>query len=227
MRKAMISDCESFGNVFLGCVVLAAGLLLSFPGLAVTGAPKAEASKCGSQHMAMMKESKGYTRAEKKYEIPDVKLVDMRNNPIRLRQMLDTGEPVLLQFIFATCTTICPVLSATFGAAQEPLNNMGRKYRMVSITIDPEEDTPGHLREYAKRFKSGEQWAFLTGSIENIESVEKAFDVYASNNKMYHRPYTFLRAGAGAPWVRIEGFMSAGELVAEFQKMPDSAKRVP
>lgn len=214
-------------KTFIRRVVLAAGLLLAFPGLAAAGASIAESAKCGSEHMAMMKQSKGYTRAEKKYEIPDVNLVDMSNRPVRLRPMLDTGEPVLLQFIFATCTTICPVLSATFSAAQEPLDNMGGKYRMVSITIDPEEDTPKHLREYAQRFKSGGQWTFLTGSIENIESVEKAFDVYASNNKMYHRPYTFLRSRAGAPWVRIEGFMSAKELVAEFQKMPDGAKRVP
>jgi protein SCO1/2 len=222
MQEKMHGNSEHFRKALFGYVLLAAGLLLAFP-----GATKAEAFKCGSQHMAMMKESKGYTRAEKKYEIPDIKLVDMSNKPIRLRQMLDTDEPVLLQFIFATCTTICPVLSATFSAAQEPLNNLGKKYRMVSITIDPEEDTPKHLQEYAKRFKSGGQWSFLTGSIENIEAVEKAFKVYASNNKMYHQPYTFLRAHAGAPWVRVEGFMSASELVAEFQKMPDGAKRIP
>jgi cytochrome oxidase Cu insertion factor (SCO1/SenC/PrrC family) len=155
------------------------------------------------------------------YAIPDVTLVDMDGQRVPLRAALDQG-PLALQFIFTTCPTVCPLLSSTFAEVQVRLPGV----RMVSISIDPEHDTPGRLREYARRFRAGPQWQFLTGSLEDVIAVQKAFGVYRAD-KMQHEPATFVRAAQG-PWVRLAGDAGADDLVAELRGLSDpvSGKRV-
>jgi protein SCO1/2 len=167
-----------------------------------------------------MSGQKGFSRSEGHYRIPDVVLIDMHGEEQPFSRYVSGDEPVLLQFIFTTCTTICPVLSASFAAAQDDLAAAGPAYRMISISIDPEHDTPRRLREYADRFEARAEWRFLTGSWDTIATVQRAFDAYyPGNNKMYHRPYTFLRVGENTPWVRFEGFPGTADLVTEYRAL--------
>jgi protein SCO1/2 len=87
---------------------------------------------------------------------------------------------------------------------------------MVSITIDPEHDTPERLRRYARRFGAAEDWDFYTGDLQDIIRVQKAFDAFRGD-KMSHIPLTFLRAAPDEPWIRMEGFANAGELIEEYR----------
>ena len=157
-----------------------------------------------------------YTRTVARYEPPDVMLVSMDGTKIVLASTLKQDGPVMLQFIFTTCPTICPVMSSTFSTAQDKLGDDLGKVRMISISIDPEHDTPERLRDYARKFRARRQWLFLTGSTEDIAAVQKAFDTYRGS-KMWHEPLTFLRAAPAEPWVRIDGLMSSTQLVAEYK----------
>ena len=162
--------------------------------------------------------SKRYTRTFAAYDAPDVQLLDMTGAPVRLTQLLGQPGPLLLQFIFTTCPAVCPALSALFSAALRQLGADAEPLRMISISIDPEHDTPARLRAYAQRLKAQPQWRFLTGRRGDIAAVQKAFDAYQSN-KMRHEPLTYLRASPSAPWVRLDGFMSARDLVAEYRQL--------
>lgn len=158
-----------------------------------------------------------YTRSVNSYKIPDLKLVDMNGKTVSLREGLDGKEPVMLNFIFTTCTAICPVMSATFHHVQEQLGPDSGKVRMISISIDPEHDTPARLREYAGRYQAGPQWKMLTGSAQDSIAAQRAFDSYRGD-KMNHAPATFLRAdGADKPWVRLDGFASAADIIKEYR----------
>ena len=168
-----------------------------------------------SQHMAMMNKT-GYQRSEHRYALPELTLVDQGGEPVPVRSLLEGDEPVMLNFIFTTCTTICPVMSATFAQVQEELGPAREKVRMVSVSIDPEHDTPERLREYAERYKAGPQWRFLTGDLDDSIAVQKAFDVYRGN-KMSHEPTTLLRVSQDGPWVRLDGIASAAQIVAEYR----------
>lgn len=160
-----------------------------------------------------------YQRSSASYDIPDVRLVDMDGAQFSLREGLGGDQPVMLNFIFTSCTAICPVMSATFRQVQESLGEEGGRVRMVSISIDPENDTPARLKEYADRFHAGPQWRMLTGSIEDSIAVQRAFDAYRGG-KMNHEPVTFLRAaGADQPWVRLDGLASASDIVQEYRKL--------
>ena len=162
--------------------------------------------------------SKRYSRTLAAYDAPDVQLLDMTGAPVRLTQLLDQPGPLLLQFIFTTCPTVCPALSALFSAALRQLDADGAPLRMLSISIDPEHDTPARLRAYAHKLKAQPQWRFLTGDRTAIAAVQHAFDAYQSN-KMRHEPLTYLRASPSMPWVRLDGFMSARDLIAEYRRL--------
>lgn len=162
-----------------------------------------------------------YTRTTAAYEAPDVTLVGMDDDQVKLRAILNHEGPVMLQFIFTSCTTVCPLMTATLSGTQNKLGDDLKSTRMISVSIDPEHDTPERLRNYAKTFKAGSRWSFLTGSIDDITAVQKAFDVYRGD-KMRHEPVTFLRATNGASWVRLEGFMSTAQLVEEYKRLTEA-----
>lgn len=192
-------------------LVLAASALLTLPGIAA-------AQHDHHQHHGAGMPGSGYTRAEANYTLPDVMLVDMNGKKVSLRSELDTGGPVVVNFIFTSCTAICPVMSVTFSQVQRALGKDAAPPRMVSISIDPEYDTPARLKEYAARHDAGPDWHMLTGSKESILMVARAFDSWRGD-KMNHTPSTYLRAGVNKPWLRLDGFASPAEIVREYRSM--------
>jgi len=161
---------------------------------------------------------KGYIRTEHEYEIPKIPLVTMNGEKTTLEQQLSSDKPVMLNFIFTTCTTICPVLSASFYQLQNELGEESQDIRMISISIDPEFDTPDKLKTYAERFNAGPQWQFLTGETDDVVAVERAFGAFRGA-KMNHEPLTFIRAKESEPWVRITGIASAEDMISEYRSL--------
>jgi protein SCO1 len=159
-----------------------------------------------------------YERSVRSYTIPDVVLIDADAKPVRLREVLAGDEPVMLNFIFTTCSTICPVMVRVFADVPSRLGPAAKNLRMISISIDPENDTPAQLRSYAKTFGEGMRWRFLTGRVEDINNVQRAFGTY-SGDKMSHEPLTLMREAGGKSWVRIDGFANPDDLVREYRKL--------
>jgi protein SCO1/2 len=152
------------------------------------------------------------------YVAPDVALVRSDGARVNFAHELDDGRPVLLDFIYTSCTTICPVMSQTFAEMQKRLGPDAAKVKMMSVSIDPEEDTPAHLAEYAERYRAGGQWSFYTGTVQASIAVQRAFDVYRGD-KMNHVPVTLLRAAPGASWVRLDGFVTPDQLMGEYRQL--------
>jgi protein SCO1/2 len=168
-------------------------------------------------HHRAMTLDKDYKLLTADYTVPNVQLISHQGESRSLPELLDTDKPILLNFIFTTCTTICPVLSASFHQVQEILGDKSDSVSMISITIDPDYDTPEQLMKYAKRFKAGEQWQFYTGTYNDIVMVEKAFDIFRGS-KMNHDPITLIRKLDRQNWVRIDGLASAEDIVKEYHK---------
>lgn len=164
-----------------------------------------------------------YNSSVEEYEIPDITLINQDGSNVRLVEYLDTEQPVILEFIFATCTTICPILSIGFTNLQKQLGPEAANVRLVSISIDPEHDTPEVMKNYLQRYEAQPGWDFLTGSISDINKSMRAFDAYVSD-KMGHRPLIFLRSPKEKTWVRIDGLMSGKELKNEYLRLKGTLK---
>jgi len=203
-------------NILIGTMGLILTILLSQPLFAEQKLHDEHDSHAA--HKKMMQADEKYKRTINNYIIPDIQLINMRNEKVSLKDELNTDEPIMVNFIFTTCTTICPIMAATFSEIQRLLGKESKTVKMVSISIDPEQDTPKKLRAFAKKFNAGDKWHFLTGKLENIVESLKALDAYRGN-KMNHVPVTLLRASANSGWVRIEGLTSAKDLVSEYRKL--------
>ncbi len=179
-------------------------------------AARGEESDPHAQHRQMMESPSAVIRVTASYTVPDIALVRSDGAHVKLEQELEDGRPVLLDFIYTTCTTTCPVMSLTFAEVQQRLGPQAARVKMVSISIDPEEDTPRRLTEYSKRFRAGAQWSFYTGTLQASIAAQRAFDVYRGD-KMNHTPATLFRSAPGQPWVRLEGLATPDNLLSELR----------
>lgn len=191
-----------------GCAAVAA-LLLLLP---------ATRSLAQDRHGGGGRGDPGYKITEVAVAVPDVTLTGTDGRPVPLRALLGDDRPVMLQFIFTTCPTICPLLTGISATVRDDLGKDREKIRAISITIDPEHDTPSVLREYAANFDADPEWLFLTGSLPDVVTVQKAFGSYLGN-KMNHPPYTFLRRSPRDSWVRVDGIVHADVIEREARKL--------
>jgi protein SCO1/2 len=152
------------------------------------------------------------------YTVPDIKLVRDDGTTISLPVEMNDGRPVMLNFIFTSCGSICPLMSQMFSQVQHRLGAESDKVHLMSISIDPEQDTPGRLREYAKGFDAGPEWQHYTGTVDASIAAQRAFDVYRGD-RMSHAPVTLLRAAPGSPWRRIDGFATPDQVLREYRQL--------
>lgn len=155
-----------------------------------------------------------FSRSVTRVDLPQLSVVNQDGRTVSLPELLDRREPVVVNFFFASCGSICPVMTATLAAMREELDRDGRKVKTVSITIDPDQDTPDVLKAYARRFSAGPGWTFLTAESATIASILKAFGA-ETGGKFSHRALYFFRAARSDSWVRIEGLAGASDLVTE------------
>lgn len=159
-----------------------------------------------------------YQRSLRTYAVPDVVLTDADAKPVRLRELLASDDPVMMNFVFTTCSTICPIMVRVFAEVPSRLGATSKRLRMISISVDPENDTPKQLKTYAAHVGAGPRWQFLTGTVQDVRAVQAAFDNFRGD-KMNHEPLTLLRQTSGRPWVRIDGFAGPDELASEVRKI--------
>lgn len=196
--------------------LLTRAVLLFAAGTLSVLTPYAQADDAVDPHARHQHMTQGVSRSTASYVLPQVQLVRDDSTTVNLIDELNDGRPVVLNFIYTTCTGICPVASQVFAQFQTKLGDARDKVHMVSISIDPEQDTPARLMEYAKKYHPGPQWQHYTGTAAASLATQRAFDVYRGD-KMSHNPVTLLRASPGKPWLRLDGFATADDLWVEYQ----------
>jgi protein SCO1/2 len=143
--------------------------------------------------------------------IADVNLVDQDGRATSLQEVLDTELPVLVNFIFTTCTTVCPIMTTGFSQFQNVLGPERDRVRLISISIDPDNDSVAALRAYAERYHAGRSWRLLTGTREASIAAQRSFGAYRGD-KMNHAPATYVRRSPGEPWLVLDGLSNAQTL---------------
>lgn len=148
-----------------------------------------------------------------KMRIPDVPVVDQDNRKLNFYSDLVKGKTVVINFIFTTCTTICPPLTATFRRVQQDLGErVGRDIQLISISVDPTTDVPERLKVFSQKFKAGPGWSFVTGSKSDIEKLLGALGGYAPD-KNDHTPLILVGNDEANFWTRTYGLSPASQIV--------------
>jgi protein SCO1/2 len=155
-------------------------------------------------------------------DVPAVPVVSMNGQALRLDRALDVDAPLLLNFVFTTCSTTCSMQTAVLADLQRQCVAERQAVRLVSVTIDPDNDTPEQLQRFSKSFQIQPGWQFLTGRFDDLLRVQRHFDVYRGS-KVAHPPVVLLRKSARATWVRVEGVASAADLMLALHALPAGA----
>jgi cytochrome oxidase Cu insertion factor (SCO1/SenC/PrrC family) len=148
-----------------------------------------------------------------KMNIPDVELLDQNGRKIHFYTDLVKGQTVVINFIFTTCTTICPPLGATFARVQKELGDKaGRDVRFISISVDPATDTPERLKAWGAKFHAGEGWTFVTGNKPQVDELLRVLGA-SSARREDHSPTVLIGNDAHGIWTRTYGLAHTSQLV--------------
>jgi len=159
--------------------------------------------------------------------IPDVTLLDQDGEEVHFYTDLVEDRVVVVNFVFTTCTTICPPMGANFAKLQRLLGDRaGSEVEMISISVDPAVDTPGRLREWGDRFGRQEGWTLVTGAKPDVDRLLKALEVFTPD-KDDHSPIVLLGDDAQGRWTRAYGLAPPAQLAGMVDELLGEAVAAP
>src|SRR5262249_15396837 len=108
------------------------------------------------------------------------------------------GKIVVVSFIYTNCPDICPLTTARLAQVEEKLGDIvGRDIFLVSLTVDPERDTPERLKSFATAFGAGPGWLFLTGKPEDIRAINDRRGAGGRTRSEHRKKVSFGNEGPG------------------------------
>ena len=190
----------------------ALGLSLALP------APAAEPSPSAAPVASREDRARNY--------FTDTVLYDQDGRAVRFYSDVLQGNVVVVNFIFTRCTDACPLLTRRMNAVRRDLGDrFGREVRFVSISVDPEFDTPGELRRFAQMQEASYSgWTWLTGKKEDVDRVlGKLGEVVASPGD---HSTGFLAANVrNGHWTRLRPDASPSVVAARVRELADEDAR--
>ena len=150
--------------------------------------------------------------AAQKY-FSDVELLNQDGPKLRFYSDVLKNKVVIINTFFTTCTSVCPPLNRNFEKLQEALGDrLGKDAFLVSITVDPETDTPTRLKEYGRRFHARDGWIFLTGKKENVDWALYKIGQYVEK-KDDHTTIIIIGNESKGLWKKAVGLAKPDELM--------------
>lgn len=145
--------------------------------------------------------------------IPDVEVLDQDGHALHFYSDLVKGKTVAINFIFTSCTTICPPLAATFARVQKEMGEkVGKDVHFISISVDPLTDTPERLKAWGAKFKAGAGWTFVTGSKPEMDQLLNALGASVARRED-HSPTVVVGNDLKGVWTRTYGLARISQMV--------------
>jgi cytochrome oxidase Cu insertion factor (SCO1/SenC/PrrC family) len=156
--------------------------------------------------------------------IPDVPVIDQDGRRLRFFTDVVKGRTVAINFMFTTCTTICPPLAATFARVQQQLGpSIGNEIVLISVSVDPVTDVPARMKAYLSKFGARPGWLFIGGSKLDVDALLRSLGAYVSD-KNDHTPMILVGNERAGFWTRAFGLASADKLA---RIISDAARKPP
>jgi len=151
----------------------------------------------------------------------DVELINQDGKKVHFYTDVLKGKTVVVNAFFTTCTSVCPPMNRNMEKIQELLGDrVGKDVFFVSITVDPDVDTPARLKDYAKKFHAGPGWMFLTGKKENLDWALYKLGQYVEN-KDDHKTIFIIGNEPTGLWKKAFGMANVTELVEVVKSVVD------
>jgi protein SCO1/2 len=152
----------------------------------------------------------------------DVELVDQNGEKLRFYSDLLAGKVVVINSFFATCNGSCPVMNGTFKKIQAVLGDrIGRDVFLISISVDPETDTPAQLLKFAKAAGAKPGWHFVTGNKKNVSAALHKLGLL-TDTKESHTAIVLIGNEPKGVWKKAFGLAPADDVVKLVQEVVDA-----
>lgn len=163
-------------------------------------------------HRAMLHKPKPISSSSSQVKLPDLELLDQDGRRVKFRSDLVQDRLVVIDFIYTSCGTVCPILSSVFAQVQEELGDaLGEEVFLISISVDPATDRPERLKAYAQRYQARPGWTFLTGERQTIDQLLSALGTYTFDLSE-HPPSVLVGHAGKGHWTRFNGFPKPQEI---------------
>jgi len=143
----------------------------------------------------------------------DVELINQDGQKLRFYSDVLKDKVVIINAFFSTCTSVCPPMNRNLEKIQDALGDrLGKEVYLVSISVDPENDTPARLKEYSQRFHAKPGWLFLTGKKENVNWALYKLGQYVET-KNDHTTIVIIGNEPKGLWKKAFGLAKSDELI--------------
>lgn len=146
--------------------------------------------------------------------LPEMTLIDHHANPHALRGDLDSGALLVMTFSYTLCGSICPIGNDIMAQLDDEVGSIGgRDVRLLSITIDPQNDTPAMMAEAARSFDASDRWLWLTGRPGDIRRLLQSVGAPVHNLEL-HDPVFLVGDGQTGQFFRTQTMPTVDELMS-------------
>ena len=164
---------------------------------------------------------------EQRRYFTDTKLLDQDGREVRFYTDALRGKIVLISFIYTNCTDICPTLMHNLSDVQDSLGDrFGKDVFFVSITVDPEDDTPEELKRYGERYNARPGWTFLTGPKKDVDAVIRRFGEFQDDFEDHSMTFV-LGDVKNARWSKMRGDLPPEAVLPRIRDLLERRETVP
>ncbi len=187
----------------ISCLIIAGLVTLSLGAARAHEGEKEETEASRNAVEAIVgKPAAGADEKARRY-FTDRRVVTQDGEELRFYSDVLKDRVVVVTLFYTECTAMCPLTNQKLAELQEVLGDaMGREYFFVSVSLDPETDTPEVLKKYAANFDAKQGWYFLTGDKQDLREIARRLG-QVDDNIATHSPFFMLGNVPRAHWSRI------------------------
>lgn len=150
--------------------------------------------------------------AEVHLQIPNMELLNQDGQQVRFVSDVIKNRVAVIDTVFTTCTTICPVMGANYARLAKTLKaRLGHEVIMISVSVDPLNDTPGQLKGWSAKFYKGPGWVLLTGPKSQVDALLKALGLFTPERQDHQS--SILIGNQASGWMRASALSSPDKWV--------------
>jgi len=152
---------------------------------------------------------------------PNVPVIDQNGRTLNFYDDVIKGKIVVISFIYTSCQDVCPLTTARMAQLADKLGEdvMGRDLFFISMSVDPENDTPERMKAFADAFDAGPGWLFLTGKLQDIRAINYKLGDRSDRGLSEHRNEIVLGNDAIGDWQRASAFADIDSLAISVRQM--------
>jgi cytochrome oxidase Cu insertion factor (SCO1/SenC/PrrC family) len=156
--------------------------------------------------------------------VPDIEVVNQDGRHVRFNSQVIDGRIAIVTGFFTTCSSMCPITQEKLSQVAKLLGSrLGKDVVIVSVSVDPQNDTPARMKDWGEKFHIGPGWALLSGNPAEVDTLLKSLGLAVP---LPQRHQSALMVGSTASgWVRVSSWTSA-EKLAKLAESMSSAKPV-